>query len=124
MRKLGKENPEDILICVFSLWILFKFAFLDVDKDSQITEIDFQRACYMDPLLIQACGPCLPDARSTAAFLALVTDKYRNFTQAYHRHWVGSDQKKGSKNHSTISAIGISPYSSHPSGIDNILSNI
>ncbi|ODN03272.1 EF-hand calcium-binding domain-containing protein 1 [Orchesella cincta] len=66
---------------------------LDVDKDSQITETDFQNACYEDPLLLQACGPCLPPDRSTAAFLALITDKYRNFTQCYHRHWVGGDQK-------------------------------
>ncbi len=92
---------------------------LDVDKDSQITEIDFQRACYMDPLLIQACGPCLPDARSTAAFLALVTDKYRHFTQAYQRHWVGADPKKGSKGQSNINVVAPSS-----STIDNILSNI
>jgi len=70
---------------------------LDVDKDAQITEVDFQRACYMDPLLIQACGPCLPPDRTTAAFLALLTEKYRNFTQAYHRNWVGAD-KKGKAN--------------------------
>ncbi|CAL8127255.1 unnamed protein product [Orchesella dallaii] len=53
----------------------------NVDKDAQITETDFQNACYEDPLLLQACGPCLPPDRSTAAFLALITDKYRNFTQ-------------------------------------------
>lgn len=51
----------------------------------------------MDPLLIQACGPCLPPARSTAGFLALITDKYRNFTQEYQRNWVGADQKNKPK---------------------------
>jgi len=70
---------------------------LDVDKDSLITELDFQRACFLDPLLLQAIGPCLPPDRTTAAFLALFTEKYRNFTQAYRRQWVGSD-KKGKDN--------------------------
>jgi len=71
---------------------------LDVDKDGQITEVDFQDACYMDPLLIQACGPCLPPDRTTAAFLALLTEKYRNFSQSYHRNWVNADKKGQSGN--------------------------
>lgn len=77
----------------------------------------------MDPLLIQACGPCLPPGRSSAAFLALITDKYRNFTQDYQRHWVGMDQK-GSKSqqHNNTSSAGFD--SASVSTMENIPSTI
>jgi len=69
---------------------------LDVDRDGQITELDFQNACYIDPLLLQACGACLPKSKAAAAFLPFIPEKYRNFTQRYHRHWV-SDANKGNR---------------------------
>lgn len=52
---------------------------LDKDKDGQITHPDFVSACYHDPLLLQSIGPCLPPARSLAAFMATFTDNYRSY---------------------------------------------
>ncbi|ODN02231.1 EF-hand calcium-binding domain-containing protein 1 [Orchesella cincta] len=53
---------------------------LDVDKDGQITQQDFEAACLQDPLLLVSIGPCLPKSQCCAAFLALITEKYRSYT--------------------------------------------
>jgi len=53
---------------------------LDVDRDGQITRHDFEIACLKDPLMLVSIGPCLPPHQCIASFLALVTDKYRNYT--------------------------------------------
>lgn len=53
---------------------------LDRDKDGQITQPDFENACYHDPLLLQSIGPCLPPARSLAAFMATFTENYRSYS--------------------------------------------
>ncbi|OXA42827.1 EF-hand calcium-binding domain-containing protein 1 [Folsomia candida] len=60
---------------------------LDVDRDGQITFPDFQNAVITDPLLLQACGPCLPSPKSTASFLALITLKYRSYTGVWAVQW-------------------------------------
>jgi len=53
---------------------------LDVDRDGQITQQDFDIACTKNPLMLVGIGPCLPPQSCVASFLALVTDKYRNYT--------------------------------------------
>jgi len=53
---------------------------LDVDHDGQITQQDFEQACLTDPLLLVSIGPCLPKSECCAAFLALITEKYRIYT--------------------------------------------
>ncbi|CAL8094057.1 unnamed protein product [Orchesella dallaii] len=53
---------------------------LDIDKDGQITHEDFVIATKADPLLLVAVGPCLPPVKCCAAFMALVTEKFRHFT--------------------------------------------
>ena len=53
---------------------------LDVDKNGQITFPDFQAAVTMDPLLLEACGPCLPPAKVTNNFLSTLL-------QLYPVHW-------------------------------------
>ena len=49
---------------------------LDWDKNGQITFPDFQTAVTDDPLLLEACGPCLPSSRSVAAFFVDLHSKY------------------------------------------------
>jgi len=56
---------------------------LDKDKDGQITQPDFNGACYDDPLLVQCIGPCLPPSSSLAAFLATFTENYRKHISEY-----------------------------------------
>jgi len=53
---------------------------LDVDRDGQITQRDFELACLKNPLLLVSIGPCLPPSNCIAAFLALICEKYRNYT--------------------------------------------
>ena len=60
---------------------------LDKDRDGQITFPDFQNAVKEDPLLLQACGPCIPNPRSIAAFMACVTDTYRDYSPAWGSYW-------------------------------------
>lgn len=82
---------------------------LDVDRDGQITFPDFQNAVFKDPLLLQAIGPCLPPAKAIAAFLALVTDKYRKYTDCYGRNWVRrNSHKRSGRKHYMDSNLGAS----------------
>ncbi|XP_021950163.1 EF-hand calcium-binding domain-containing protein 1 isoform X1 [Folsomia candida] len=60
---------------------------LDRDKDGQITQPDFTNACYYDPLLLQSIGPCLPPARSLAAFMAIFTENYRSYSTEWNDEW-------------------------------------
>jgi len=60
---------------------------LDKDKDGQITQEDFTNACYSDPLLLQSIGPCLPPARSLAAFMATFTENYRTYSTEWNDEW-------------------------------------
>jgi len=72
---------------------------LDVNKDGQITYDDFQDAVYADPLLLQSIGPCLPTAKASAAFLAVVTDDYRAYSGCWGSTWVRANKsKKSTKN--------------------------
>jgi len=57
---------------------------LDVDKDGQVTPLDFKNACLEDPLLLQSIGPCLPSVKALACFLSLFTEKYRNISSEYN----------------------------------------
>ena len=56
---------------------------LDVNRDGQITFDDYQQAVHIDPLLLQACGECLPSPRAAATFLATMTVEYRSYSSAY-----------------------------------------
>jgi len=67
---------------------------LDVDRDGQITYEDFVAACHIDPLLLQAVGPCLPTAKASAAFLAVVTEDYRAYTGCWGHSWLRGKTKK------------------------------
>ncbi|CAL8109543.1 unnamed protein product [Orchesella dallaii] len=51
-----------------------------VEIDGQITQQDFELACLQDPLMLVSIGPCLPKSQCCAAFLALITEKYRIYT--------------------------------------------
>ncbi|ODN03672.1 EF-hand calcium-binding domain-containing protein 1 [Orchesella cincta] len=53
---------------------------LDIDKDGQITREDFVIATKQDPLLLVSVGPCLPPVKCCAAFMALITERFRSFT--------------------------------------------
>jgi len=53
---------------------------LDVNHDGQITFDDFQKAVKADPILVQACGPCLISPKCMARFLYTVTWDYRGYT--------------------------------------------
>jgi len=53
---------------------------LDVDRDGQITQKDFEIACTKNPLMLVSIGPCLPPHQCIASFLALITEKYRHYT--------------------------------------------
>jgi Ca2+-binding EF-hand superfamily protein len=57
---------------------------LDTDRDGQITQPDFTNACYLDPLLLQAIGPCLPPAKSLAAFMSIFTENYRSYSTEWN----------------------------------------
>ncbi|ODN03456.1 EF-hand calcium-binding domain-containing protein 1 [Orchesella cincta] len=74
---------------------------LDVDKDGQITQSDFTAACHSDPLLLQSIGPCLPPAKSLAAFMATFTENYRSYTSEWNDEWKVNMQGV-SKKHSKI----------------------
>jgi len=68
--------------------------------DGQITFTDFKDAVEQDPLLIQACGPCIPSPKSMAAFLALITEKYRSYTGCWGSSWSPKKiDKRASKAH-------------------------
>ncbi|OXA58598.1 EF-hand calcium-binding domain-containing protein 1 [Folsomia candida] len=75
---------------------------LDRDKDGQITQPDFTNACYYDPLLLQSIGPCLPPARSLAAFMAIFTENYRS----YSTEWNGEDMN-GKNNNEELNLVRI-----------------
>lgn len=53
---------------------------LDVNHDGQITFDDFMNAVRGDPLLVQACGPCLISPDCMARFLFTVSWEYRGYT--------------------------------------------
>jgi hypothetical protein len=63
-------------------------------SDGQITFPDFQNAVFQDPLMLQACGPCLPATKSLAAFLALITLRYRSYTGVWALNWAESEKMK------------------------------
>jgi len=67
---------------------------LDVDRDGQITYPDFLNAVMEDPLMLQFIGPCLPPAKSIAAFLALITEKFRRYVEPYGRDFIKSKKQK------------------------------
>jgi len=71
---------------------------LDVDRDGQITQLDFEEACLQNPLLLVSIGPCLPPHQCIASFLALVTDKYRHYTGP-----MGKVSKKRKQAHKSVS---------------------
>lgn len=50
---------------------------LDVDKNGKISFSDFEAAVKNDPLLLEACGPCLPSAKAVNDFLTTFTTKYK-----------------------------------------------
>lgn len=50
---------------------------LDTDRNGQITFPDFQAAVIGDPLLLEACGPCLPTPKAVAAFFIQLKTKYQ-----------------------------------------------
>ncbi|CAG7816859.1 unnamed protein product [Allacma fusca] len=60
---------------------------LDKDRDGQVTFKDYEKACLMDPLLVQSLGPCIPTTRSLAAFLACFADNYRSYTPTWGDVW-------------------------------------
>jgi len=67
---------------------------LDIDRDGQITYEDFLNAVHIDPLLLQAVGPCLPTAKAAAAFLAVFTDDYRAYTGCWGSSWLRGHRAK------------------------------
>ena len=80
---------------------------LDKDRDGQITYPDFRLAVKEDPLLLQACGPCLPNPGSTIAFLACVSDSYRDYTPPWGGPW---DEIRTDKGKSTASKLGFRQF--------------
>jgi Ca2+-binding EF-hand superfamily protein len=71
---------------------------LDKDRDGQITYPDFVNAVTDDPLLIQACGPCLPNPNSIAAFLACSTEYYRDYSPVWGAEWESMKKRRSLKN--------------------------
>jgi Ca2+-binding EF-hand superfamily protein len=60
---------------------------LDKDRDGQVTFKDYEKACLVDPLLVQSLGPCIPTTRSLAAFLACFAEDYRSYTPTWGDVW-------------------------------------
>jgi len=56
---------------------------LDHNRDGQITFDDFRTAVRIYPLLLVACGPCLPNPHAAATFLATISDDYRAYSGAF-----------------------------------------
>ncbi|CAG7659284.1 unnamed protein product [Allacma fusca] len=50
---------------------------LDADKNGKISFSDFETAVKDDPLLLEACGPCLPPAKAVNDFLTTFTTTYK-----------------------------------------------
>jgi len=61
---------------------------LDTDKNGQITFPDFQAAVNSDPLLLEACGPCLPSPKAVANFFLMLKEYSSNN---------GNDSRNGNK---------------------------
>jgi len=88
---------------------------LDVDLDGQISIYDFKKAVRHDPLMLVSCGPCLPTMRSCAAFLSLVTQKYRVYTGPLGRDitrkkqggWLGGTTGQGGRFGSTTTLLPV-----------------
>jgi len=76
---------------------------LDVNRDGQITFEDFKAAVKTDPLLIQACGPCLISPKCMARFLFTITEDYRAYTSEMLNNAV-TGKKHGSKRGSSSSS--------------------
>ncbi|XP_070566458.1 calaxin-like [Ptychodera flava] len=47
---------------------------MDFDHDSRLSYNDFKKATEEEPLLLEAFGPCLPDAKSRWAYLLTFSD--------------------------------------------------
>ncbi len=66
---------EDVEECVKEI-VEIALRKLDTDRNGQITFNDFQSAVVGDPLLLEACGPCLPTQKAVAAFFVKLKSKY------------------------------------------------
>jgi len=53
---------------------------LDYDKDGVITLEDFKNAVRDDPLLVVACGECLPPTAAIERLLFLITEDHLTYT--------------------------------------------
>jgi hypothetical protein len=79
---------------------------LDVDKNGQITFPDFHAAVVADPLLLEACGPCLPSPKAVANFFLMLKREYSGGGDGKNNKTNNSSKSNGTRGQSSSYSDG------------------